>query len=93
MNFKIVFTPEAQDDLLEIYDYIAEHGRPDRAMTYIERIEAACASLQTIPNRGTLREDLRPGWRVIGFERRALIAFHVNSNSVAICEFCMVGEV
>ena len=78
MKFKIVFTPEARDDLLELYEYIAEHGNPERAMAYIERIETACMSLQTLPIRGTLREDLRRGLRVMGFERRALIAFRVR---------------
>ncbi len=82
MKFRIVFTPEARDDLVELYDYIAEHGNPERAIAYIERIEKACMSLQTLPNRGTLREDLRRGLRVMGFERRALIAFQVE---IKIC--------
>jgi toxin ParE1/3/4 len=92
MKFKIVFTPEARDDLLELYEYIAEHGNPERAMAYIERIETACMSLQTLPIRGTLREDLRRGLRVMGFERRALIAFRVRSKSVAILRIFYGGR-
>jgi toxin ParE1/3/4 len=84
VKFKVVLTPEAQSDLLGLYDYIAAHGNPERAIAYIERIERACMGLQTIPERGTLREDLRPGLRVMGFERRALIAFQVRLNTVAI---------
>lgn len=92
MNFEVVFTPEAQGDLLELYDYIAAHGGPERAMAYIARIEKACASLRTIPERGTLREDLRPGLRVMGFERRALIAFRVRLNTVAILRILYGGR-
>ena len=92
MKLKVVFTPEARDDLLELYDFIAQHGSPGRAMAYIERIEKACMSLQTLPNRGTLREDLRPGLRVMGFERRALIAFRVNPGSVAILRILYGGR-
>ena len=80
MKLRVVFAPEAREDLFELYDYIAQHGSPERAMAYIERIEKACMSLQALPNRGTLREDLRPGLRVMGFERRALIAFQAGSR-------------
>ena len=59
MKLKVVFTPEARDDLLELYEYIAAHGSPERAIAYIERIQKACMSLRTLPDRGTLREDLR----------------------------------
>jgi toxin ParE1/3/4 len=92
MKFKIVFTPEARDDLLELYEYIAKHGNPERAIAYIERIEKACMSLQAPPNRGTLRDDLRRGLRVLGFERRALIAFRVRSRSVVILRIFYGGR-
>jgi toxin ParE1/3/4 len=92
MKLKVVFTPEARDDLLELYDFIAEHGSPDRALAYIERIERACKTLQTLPNRGTLREDIRPGLRVMGFERRALIAFRIQGNTVAILRILYGGR-
>jgi toxin ParE1/3/4 len=92
VKLKVVFTAEAQGDLLELYDYIAAHGSPGRAMAYIERIERACMSLRTIPERGTLREDLRPGLRVMGFERRALIAFRVRLNTVAILRILYGGR-
>jgi toxin ParE1/3/4 len=92
MKFKIVFTPEAQDDLLELYEYIAERGSPERAMAYIARIEMVCMSLEMIPHRGTLREDLRRGLRVMGFERRVQIAFRVKSKSVAILRIFYGGR-
>jgi toxin ParE1/3/4 len=34
--------------------------------------------------RGTLREDVRPGLRTIGFRRRATIAFAVEGDTVTI---------
>lgn len=92
MKLRVVFAPEAREDLFELYDYIAQHGSPERAMAYIERIEKACMSLQALPNRGTLREDLRPGLRVMGFERRALIAFQAGSNKVAILRILYGGR-
>ena len=56
----VVFTSEARDDLLDLYDYIANRSSPNRALRYIERIEKSCASLCTLPERGTLREVCVP---------------------------------
>jgi toxin ParE1/3/4 len=88
----VVFTPEAQKDLLDLYDYIADRSSPARALGYINRIEKACMSLKTLPERGTRRDDLRAGLRVIGFERRVSIAFRVSSDSVAILRILYGGR-
>ncbi len=92
MRYRVVFTPEARDDLSDLYDYIAEHGNPSRAIAYIDRIEEACMSLATAPHRGALREDLRPGLRVLGFEKRVAIAFCVIGRTVAILRILYGGR-
>lgn len=84
MAHEIVFAPEAQADLTDLYDYIAGHGGADRALGFVGRIEAACLSLAEFPERGTRYDDIRPGLRVIGLERRVTIAFHVGSRRVTI---------
>ena len=81
---EIIFAPEARDDLLSLYDYIAEHSGPYRAQEYVERLAAYCLGFVPFPDRGTRRDDLRPGLRVIGFERRVTIAFHVTASAVII---------
>ena len=43
-------------------------------MAYIERIEAHCRGFADFPERGTRRDDLLPGLRITGFERRVTIA-------------------
>ena len=53
-------------------------------MGYIERIEAVCQDLSTFPDRGTRRDELFPGLRIIGFERRIAIAFHIEPKTVTI---------
>ena len=84
MAGKLVFAPEAQADLFELYDYIAGHGGPERALSYIGRIEAACRNLPAFPERGTPRPDVRPGLRVLGFANRVSIAFHSQGGDVVI---------
>jgi toxin ParE1/3/4 len=92
VSLPVVFTPEAQDDLFGLFDYIATHGSVARALRYIERIEKTCMSLTTLPERGTRREDLRLGLRIMGFEHRVLIAFQVRSDSVAILRILYGGR-
>lgn len=41
-------------------------------------------ALATLPKRGTSRDDLLPGLRTIGFERRVTIAFRVLQTEVEI---------
>ena len=84
MAHRIAFSPEARDDLNDLYLYIAERSGDVRAMTFIERIEAQCLGLTDFPERGTRREDIAPGLRIIGFERRVAIAFHVDPGLVTI---------
>ena len=55
-----------------------------RADAYIARIVAFCTGLATSPMRGQKRDDLWPGLRTTGFERRATIAYVVTANAVLI---------
>ena len=80
IEYEVFFAPEAQDDLQAIYDWIADATSPDTAMSYIERIEAHCLSLKHQAERGHRRDDIRPGLRIFGFERRVTIAFMVVSR-------------
>ena len=84
MKRDIVFAPEAEADLNELYAYIADKSGAERANGYINRIVTSCEGLATFPERGELRDELRPGLRVMGFERRVSIAFHVTPDRVII---------
>jgi toxin ParE1/3/4 len=64
-QYAVVFSPEARDDLLQLYRYIAEHSGAERAIGYIERIEAFCQGFSTFPERGACRDDLFSGLRVV----------------------------
>ena len=84
MAHKIVFAPEARDDLRQIYLFIAEQAGDARALAYVERIEVYCAGFSTFPQRGLRRDDLLPGLRIVGFEQRVSIAFPVTTGLVTL---------
>lgn len=91
-RFKVSFRPRAEQDLFDLYQYISEKSGLSVAGGYIERIEAACLALATFPERGTKRDDIRPGLRTIGFERRATIAFRVDKAEVVIIRVFYGGQ-
>jgi toxin ParE1/3/4 len=80
--YRIVFAPAARDDLRHLYLFIADRSGDARALAYIERIEAYCRGFADFPERGMRRDDLIPGLRMVGFERRVSIAFHIGSETV-----------
>ncbi len=92
MEREVVFAPEARDDLLELYDYVAERAGAARAHAYTGRIISYCLGLAMFPERGTRREDLRSGLRIIGFERRVTIAFHVAANRITVARVLYGGR-
>ena len=61
-------------------------------MAYLERIEAYCQGFSLFPKRGRRRDDLFPGLRVVGFERRLSIAFLVEPERVVILRVLYGGR-
>lgn len=92
MALKVFFRPQAEADLLALYRYIAGVSGLANAGGYIDRIEVACTSLATFPNRGTRRDDLTPGLRTVAFERRETIAYRVLKTRVEIVTIAYAGR-
>jgi toxin ParE1/3/4 len=91
-EFEVEFLPLAEADLFKIYDYIAEKAGRAVAEGYIDRIETACQRLARFPKRGTARNDIMPGLRTIGFERRVTIVFRVSEQAVTIVRVFHGGQ-
>ena len=84
---EVVYAPEVEDDLNKLFDYIASRSNDQTALNYISRIEAFCDGLDLASERGSLRNDIREGLRVVGFERRGVVAFTVEDDRVVILRF------
>jgi plasmid stabilization system protein ParE len=61
MSFRVVFSPEAVEQLAALYRYIAAAASPDIAARYSVAIVGYCERLNTFPCRGAARDDVRPG--------------------------------
>lgn len=84
MPRRVLFSPEAEAQLVGLYRYIAVEASPTIAWRFTGAIVDYCEGFKTSPHRGTRRDDLRPGLRTVGFRRRATIAFAVDDDAVTI---------
>src|SRR3954453_1360997 len=81
MALKLVFRPAAQADLDALDDYIAQDS-PRQAAAFVQKIIERCDRLTEFPETGRLRNDLRPGLRLVAFKRRVVIAYRVTPQAV-----------
>jgi toxin ParE1/3/4 len=81
---RVLFTPLAERQIDALHRYIADHSDEDRADSYVSRIIEFCNRLARFPIRGRRRDDLIPGLRIIGFERRVSVAFIATADDVLI---------
>jgi plasmid stabilization system protein ParE len=82
--YEVVFSPNAEANLVDLYLLIALAASADIAESYTEAIVRQCESLRTFPMRGSRWDKIRPGLRVFGFRRRVSIAFDVSGSVVTI---------
>jgi plasmid stabilization system protein ParE len=92
MTYRVVYAPEAEAQLVDLFFYIAAEASPEIAARFTDAIVQQCENLKTFPVRGTIRNDIRPGLRTIGFRRRATIVFNVSSDLVTILGIFYGGQ-
>ncbi|QJE74631.1 type II toxin-antitoxin system RelE/ParE family toxin [Aerophototrophica crusticola] len=81
---RVAFTPTAERHLDNLHRYIATRSGEAIADGYVGRIIGFCQSLATFPDRGIRRDDIVPGLRVVGFERRVSISFTLEGDLVLV---------
>lgn len=89
---EVIFAPEARDDLIHLYDWIAAAAGPTIALTYIERIQEWVQRFELAAERGHRRDDIRAGLRIAGFERRLTMAFEIAEDRVTILRLFYGGQ-
>lgn len=57
---KVILTPEAIEDILEIYNYILERDGEERAESILNRLEKQAYSLNKLVQRGKFPDELVP---------------------------------
>lgn len=83
-SYQVRFADEALDDLGRIFADILPVAGERVARDFVGRLEMACLNLAAFPERGSLRNDVRPGLRIFGYRRQVSIAFVVTEAGVLI---------
>ena len=92
-KFKLSYQFQARDDIDSLYDWIVDNqGSTAIANKYVGRLQRYIDALVQFPRRGSQRDDLYSGLRIIGFERRVTIAFTVTDDTVLIVRILYGGR-
>ncbi len=92
-RLKVDHSEAAEADLENVFRFLQRRGAGRRvASAYVGSMEAACERIGDTPGMGAAREDLGPGPRSTGFERRASIVFRVEGERVLIVDVFYGGR-
>jgi toxin ParE1/3/4 len=80
-GYRVTFSRHALTDLASIRTHIARARTSAFADSFVDRIVSYCQSFSEFPHRGTLRDEIRPGLRTVGWRRTVTVAFRVNSTT------------
>jgi plasmid stabilization system protein ParE len=58
MPYTVIYTPESEAQVTELYRYISAASSPEVAARYTDSILTYCESLQSLPYRGIQRDDI-----------------------------------
>ncbi|MDW7681298.1 MAG: type II toxin-antitoxin system RelE/ParE family toxin [bacterium] len=58
MNYKVLIVAEAEEDIYEIYNYMATYDSVENAENLLTKIEETCNSLSNFPGRGHILPEL-----------------------------------
>ena len=89
MKYSIYIISDAEEDILDIYNYISISDSIENAEHLLQKIEETCLSLSRLPNRGHIPPELeRIGiieYREIHFKPYRIIYQVVESNVYIHC--------
>ena len=89
MKFNVHVVEDAEQDLFEIYHYVALSGSPLNAEKLLDQLEQAIISLEHMPERGHIPPELKRisvyEYRQIHFKVYRIIYQIINSNVFVHC--------
>ncbi|AKP91461.1 type II toxin-antitoxin system RelE/ParE family toxin [Achromobacter ruhlandii] len=78
--FRVVFTPDALRDIVNMQRYFSPAGTSATADGYVDGVIQACLDLAHFPRRGARRHAANPNLRFLHHQKRCTIAYSVNDD-------------
>jgi toxin ParE1/3/4 len=79
----VVWSPEAEQDLLAIWIHVAREASPDVADEQLRSLDRACEALARWPYSGRARDELFRGVRSIAVEAH-VVFYRVGNSAIEI---------
>jgi len=80
MTGRINLTPEAERQLNELDDWIADQATTDIARRFVSAVLDHIAGILAFPLAGRARDDVRPGVRTTTYKKRTLVVYDVDES-------------
>jgi plasmid stabilization system protein ParE len=81
VRYRLRFHPAVSEDLDAIVRWLADQAGHESAARRLAEIEEVIASLQELPHKGRVRDEIAPGLRAIPAGRKAVIGFTVDDET------------
>lgn len=91
MTGRVYLTPEAERQLHQIDDWIAEHATADLARDFVSAILGHIEGIVAFPFAGRARDDIRPGMRTTTFRKRTLVVYEIAQSSPGLTTINVLG--
>ena len=91
-RYTVRFALEAEAQILSLRRHIAQASSAVIALQFTRSIVYQCEKLGIFPQRGTPRDDIRPGVRTIAFRRRVVIAYLIEGSDVVVLGIFYGGQ-
>jgi toxin ParE1/3/4 len=84
-RFPVEYRTDAVEDIEQLFDYILQASFDVvTAARFTDRVFERCEKIGDAPFGGVSRDDLGPGIRIVPFERKAVILYIVEDQTVWI---------
>ena len=81
MTGRINYSPEAQQHLNELDDWITKAASAEIPQRFVSAILDHVDGILVFPLAGRARDDVRPGMRTTTFKKKTLVAYEVDESS------------
>ncbi len=89
MDYVVLLSRDAEDDIAGIYRYVATHDSAAAADSLLNRLEKTCYSLARLPERGNIPRELQEigvtEYREIHFKPYRILYRILNQQVIVYC--------
>jgi len=89
---KVIYDADANADFFNLFNWIARSASARTAATFMARLEARISRLDLAAERGTARDDIEPGLRIVPIDERVLVAIKVYDAEVVVLRVFYGGQ-